>query len=115
MAPGARRRRTERSGISRGPARVAGPIFFSAAVRSRRRVELFDGAERSSPMNTSHDPDVIVIGAGLAGLTAALNLQHAGRKTLVLERLDRAGGLCGMFDHEGHAFTIGCNDFGGGL
>jgi phytoene dehydrogenase-like protein len=66
-------------------------------------------------MNTSHDPDVIVIGAGLAGLTAALNLQHAGRRTLVLERLDRAGGLCGAFEHEGHSFTIGCNDFGAGL
>ncbi|HEX2074927.1 MAG TPA: NAD(P)/FAD-dependent oxidoreductase [Geodermatophilus sp.] len=38
------------------------------------------------------EPDVIVIGAGLAGLTAARELGHAGRRVLLLEARDRLGG-----------------------
>ncbi|MEY4547842.1 MAG: hypothetical protein RL685_4037 [Pseudomonadota bacterium] len=36
--------------------------------------------------------DVIVVGAGLAGLTAALELHAAGREVVVLEARDRIGG-----------------------
>jgi monoamine oxidase len=36
--------------------------------------------------------DVIVVGAGLAGLTAALRISQAGRSVLVLEARDRVGG-----------------------
>ena len=38
------------------------------------------------------NPDVIVIGAGLAGLTCARRLQEAGRDCLVLEAADAVGG-----------------------
>ena len=37
-------------------------------------------------------PDVIVVGAGLAGLKAALDLQAAGANVVVLEAQDRPGG-----------------------
>jgi thioredoxin reductase len=37
--------------------------------------------------------DIIIIGAGPAGLTAATNTAHRGLKTLVLEKQDTAGGL----------------------
>jgi phytoene dehydrogenase-like protein len=59
--------------------------------------------------------DAIVVGAGLAGLTAALHLQRAGRRTVLIERRAKVGGLCGTFAHEGHEFVVGCNDFGAGL
>ena len=38
------------------------------------------------------DADVIVIGAGLAGLTAARDLADGGRRVIVLEARDRLGG-----------------------
>lgn len=57
--------------------------------------------------------DVIVIGAGLAGLSAAINLQQAGYKVLLLEKNSRAGGLCGTFKLNNYEFVIACNDFCG--
>jgi phytoene dehydrogenase-like protein len=66
-------------------------------------------------MSTTAAFDVIVLGSGLAGMTAALHTQTAGLKTLVLERRADPGGLCGTFLQEGYEFVIGCNDFGDGL
>ena len=43
-------------------------------------------------MSTSHDTDVIVVGAGFAGITAARELHRQGHRVLVLEARDRIGG-----------------------
>jgi phytoene dehydrogenase-like protein len=56
--------------------------------------------------------DAIVVGAGLAGLTAALELSSRGRRVLVLDRRAEPGGRCGHFTLDGYQFTRGCNDFG---
>ena len=42
------------------------------------------------------DPDIAVIGAGVAGMTAALILTDAGRRVTVIERLDEAGGSAAL-------------------
>lgn len=42
--------------------------------------------------------DVIIIGAGLAGLNAALNLEMEGLSTIVLEAADYIGGRTRTFD-----------------
>ena len=52
-------------------------------------------------------PDVIVIGAGLSGLTAARELDRAGLETLVLEARDRPGGRTQVADVEGVTVDLG--------
>ncbi|MGY1604707.1 flavin monoamine oxidase family protein [Geodermatophilus sp. SYSU D00815] len=47
---------------------------------------------REAAMVSSVEQDVLVVGGGLAGLTAARELRHAGRRVLVLEARDRLGG-----------------------
>ena len=52
---------------------------------------------------TSGDPDVIVIGAGLSGLEAAVTLEESGLKVRVLEGRKRVGGrVYTLFDLPGH-------------
>lgn len=46
-------------------------------------------------------PDAIVVGAGVAGLAAALELQRDGRSVLVLEAGSRVGGLAWTEQREG--------------
>ena len=51
--------------------------------------------------------DVIIIGAGLAGLSAAIYLHRQGRKVLLLEASERAGGRIKTDSHEGFLLDRG--------
>lgn len=51
--------------------------------------------------------DIIVIGAGFAGLTAARELAHAGRRVVVLEARDRIGGRTWLADRMGLQLELG--------
>ena len=50
---------------------------------------------------------VVVVGAGLAGLSAALRLTGAGRKVTVVERESVPGGRNGLLNKNGFAFDTG--------
>jgi putrescine oxidase len=51
--------------------------------------------------------DAVVIGAGIAGLTAAWRLQQAGLDVVVLEARDRVGGRLHTVDVDGARFELG--------
>lgn len=51
--------------------------------------------------------DVIVVGAGIAGLTASVYLARAGKSVLLCERSDHAGGLVNSFVKDGFLFDGG--------
>jgi phytoene desaturase len=56
---------------------------------------------------TGPTSSVVVIGAGLGGLSAALHLAGAGRQVTVLERAAEPGGRCGVWREGGYAFDTG--------
>ena len=56
---------------------------------------------------TGPTDSVVVVGAGLAGLSAALHLAGAGRRVTVLEQADGPGGRCGVIADGGYRFDTG--------
>ena len=54
---------------------------------------------------------LVIVGAGPAGLTAALELARIGVKVLVLEAGPRVGGLSQTVEHNGFRFDIGGHRF----
>jgi phytoene desaturase len=52
-------------------------------------------------------PSVIIIGAGVGGITAAAHLARGGLQVTVIEKNLRPGGRCDRFTREGHTFDAG--------
>uniref|UniRef100_A0A7N8WPI8 All-trans-retinol 13,14-reductase n=2 Tax=Mastacembelus armatus TaxID=205130 RepID=A0A7N8WPI8_9TELE len=57
--------------------------------------------------------DAIIIGSGIGGLGLAVLLAKVGKKVLVLEQHDRAGGCCHTFTEKGFEFDVGIHYIGG--
>lgn len=57
--------------------------------------------------------DAIVIGAGVAGLTAAAALAHRNVPTLVVERHNVPGGCASFYQRDGYRFDVGATLIGG--
>ena len=49
---------------------------------------------------TEHPKDVIIVGAGMAGLVAAHELKRAGHNVTILESRERVGGRIKTYDHK---------------
>ena len=56
---------------------------------------------------SKNDARVVIVGAGMAGLTAAAYLTKAGYRVLLLEMNDRSGGLVGTLSSSGFYFDTG--------
>jgi hypothetical protein len=66
------------------------------------------------------EPDVVIVGAGIAGLSAAAELVASGRRVLVLEKSRGVGGRMAtrrageaVYDHGAQFFTVRGRAFGG--
>ena len=64
-------------------------------------------------VSETQSPDVIVIGSGIGGLTAAALLQQRGISTLVFEKNPYPGGSCSSFQRNGYRFDAGASVFYG--
>ena len=51
--------------------------------------------------------ETIIVGGGIAGLTAAAYLSRAGKKVLLIEKNKECGGLVNSFEHNGFHFDAG--------
>lgn len=54
---------------------------------------------------------IVIVGAGVAGLTLAYKLVQDGQKVIVLEKASVVGGLARSFDYDGYIFDIGPHRF----
>ncbi|MFX0085164.1 MAG: phytoene desaturase family protein [Candidatus Hodarchaeota archaeon] len=57
--------------------------------------------------------DVIVIGAGLGGLTAGAKLAKKGKKVLLIEQHNKVGGCATTFNRKGKTFEVGLHEMDG--
>jgi C-3',4' desaturase CrtD len=65
-------------------------------------------------MRTESDrSDAVVIGAGIAGLTAAAELTKRGVRTVVVERHNVPGGCASFYQRDGYRFDVGATLVGG--
>ena len=69
-------------------------------------------ADRAAPRHVrcpmNHEPDIVIIGAGAAGIGAARRLVEHGRAPLLLEALPRAGGRAWTRQIAGMTLDLGC-------
>ena len=58
------------------------------------------------------DTDVIIVGAGMAGLTCGCLLAQKGLKVLIVEKNQKVGGCCTSFEKEGFSFDLSVQSVG---
>jgi len=76
-------------------------------LRSLPRLGAMSLLRRGTRTVTGPTDHVVIVGAGLAGLSCALRLAGAGRRVTVLEREAVPGGRAGLIDDSGYRFDTG--------
>ena len=79
---------------------LSGATYSSMAVKYAARdaieasgaVGLDTEVHEEQPDDETIDTDVVIVGAGMAGISAAIEAKEAGADVIVLEKLDRIGG-----------------------
>jgi len=92
--------------------------FATDAGKPVKPLEL-DQKKRDKVLKQSFAPekvpdqlDAIVIGSGIGGMAAAAMMAKSGKRVLVLEQHDQAGGCCHTFIDKGYEFDVGIHYIG---
>ncbi len=90
---------TEQTGMSRRTllTMVGMTAGASAMYAAMAKMGYAGTSDYAGPIKLEGDPkgaSVLILGAGLAGMTAALELRNAGYKVQILEYREKAGGRC---------------------
>ncbi|XP_021233748.1 putative all-trans-retinol 13,14-reductase isoform X2 [Numida meleagris] len=92
--------------FSRPPPGPPRPLVTDPRARDRVLRRGFSAAR------VPQDLDAVVIGSGIGGLAAACTLAKVGKRVLVLEQHDQAGGCCHTFQERGSEFDVGIHYVG---
>eukprot|EP01064_Diplonema_japonicum_P003415 TRINITY_DN12202_c0_g1_i1.p1 TRINITY_DN12202_c0_g1~~TRINITY_DN12202_c0_g1_i1.p1 ORF type:complete len:609 (+),score=241.60 TRINITY_DN12202_c0_g1_i1:46-1872(+) len=84
------------------------PMMMDHAERDKVLKKLYTKAS----VKEDDKLDAVVIGSGIGGLTTAALMARAGKKVLVLEQHDVAGGCCHAFFENGYEFDTGIHYVG---
>ncbi|XP_036445254.1 all-trans-retinol 13,14-reductase-like [Colossoma macropomum] len=97
----------------------SGPSPFDFDSRQPLKPMVLDEKEKNKVLKQGflasrvpRDLDAIVIGSGVGGLGVAVLMAKVGKKVLVLEQHDRAGGCCHTFTEKGFEFDVGIHYIG---
>ncbi|KAI6072666.1 All-trans-retinol 13,14-reductase-like protein [Aix galericulata] len=92
--------------FARPPTDPPRPLVTDQRARDRVLKRGFSAAR------VPRDLDAVVIGSGIGGLAAAGTLAKVGKRVLVLEQHDQAGGCCHTFQEQGSEFDVGIHYVG---
>lgn len=97
---------------------AAAPSKLAALFLAKETVDKFkeyDWRVELNPLGPKAESeyDVIIVGAGIGGLTCGALLSKKGYKVLVLEQHYQVGGYCSSFSRRGFTFNTGVEDVSG--
>ena len=93
------------AGMARAPGSVILPVMGSQNDRIRT-------GRRYRPRRLAGPYDVLVVGSGIGGLTAAACLAKMGRRVCVLEQHYTAGGFTHAYERAGYDWDVGVHYIG---
>ena len=95
------------------------PNPFDSDIRVARKPYIHDQKKRDAVIKQGFSKekipdnlDAILIGSGIGSLTTAAIMSRAGKRVLVLEQHDQAGGCCHTFIDKGYEFDVGIHYIG---